>query len=121
MKAVLFYFVAAIILSGAISGFNLSMGEINNGHVCPKIIFIPACYLVFLFFTLSFIVHLFKRRFAVFFASLFIPFALALSGTISEFMGIDVCPRTSGGIPMCHISFIFCLTILLLKYIYQRI
>lgn len=121
MKAVLFYLVAAFLLAGTVSGFNMSMDEIKQGDVCPKLLSIPACYLVFIFFSLSLIAHVLKWRYALFFASLFIPFALALSGTVSELVGIEVCPRTSGGIPMCYISFVFCSIILILKYIHQRI
>jgi hypothetical protein len=123
MKNVLYWFII-IIAAFAINGtFGLVMNEWEIGNICPKIIGIPACYIVLVCFIVALISHIIRNSKAtwVYFFFVGIVTLIALTGTIGELAGMTKCPRTAGGIPMCFISLAICLSLLfskiaLLKY-----
>jgi len=43
-----------------------------------------------------------------------------MSGTLTELSGMEICPRTSVGTPMCYISLGICLSLLFLKFMETR-
>lgn len=112
-------YIAIIVISFfAINGaVNLSIKDYQQTNICPKLLGIPACYVVLVCFLFILVPHIKRvyRRNLWYFGVLAIPLLLALSGTLSELSGKVVCPRTAGGIPMCYISLGICLSLLLLK------
>lgn len=107
-----------LILGFAIYGTTgLVVHEWQDGNICPKIIGIPACYIVMFCFVGGLVSQLFsnskfKHSFFIFIG---LVFGIALTGTIGELTGLAKCPRTSGGIPMCFISLGICTSLLVLK------
>jgi hypothetical protein len=122
MKSKIIYILLII---GIISSGNLVLGEISNEGTCPKLGVIPACYLVFLCFLIPLIVHisqgftlseaLTKRLNIIYY--LFTGFALTLAtyASIGQVIGKIQCPKTDFGLPMCYISFVIFLSLVLLK------
>ena len=124
MKQVLFFAIIAILIFSIYGSFNLSMVDFHKKNICPKVLGIPACYIVFLFFALALGGHVFKGylgRDLWYYGFMAVPFLLALGGTLTELSGKVVCPRTPGGTPMCYISLGICTTLLILKYAETRI
>ena len=112
----LHYLIILVLLFVIYGSFMLSRKDYRKKDVCPKIIGIPACYLVFIFFVGTLIAHVSDYRFFVpYFLFLAVPFFLALKGTIVELTGTVICPRTPGGTPMCFISLGFCTLLISLK------
>lgn len=115
-----FYIIVTILLVAIYGTLELSITDFQNKDVCPKIMDIPACYLVLLLFVLVLLSHTIRKIFVRdtwYFIFIFIPFLMALSGTLTELSGTEVCPRTSDGIPMCFISLGICTALVLFKII----
>ena len=116
MNDILFYIILAVLAFVIYGSFMLSRKDYMKKNVCPKVLGIPACYLVFLFFVGAFLSHLFFEPFLYwYFGLIAVPFLLALSGTVTELMGTVICPRTPGGTPMCYLSLGFCSVLIILK------
>ena len=123
MKEILFFAIIAVLLFSLYGSFNLSRVDFRKKNVCPKVLGVPACYIVFLFFALAFFAHVFTGALAKdlwYYGLLAVPFLLALGGTLTELSGKVICPRTPGGTPMCFISLGICTTLLLLKFAETR-
>lgn len=115
---IIYLVILALLLFSIYGSLTLSITDFNEKDVCPKLIGIPACYLVLISFIFVALVHLLKNTFKRnlwYYLCIAFPFLLALSGTLSELSGKVVCPRTSGGIPMCYISLGICTALILLK------
>lgn len=113
-----FFWINLIILAFAIYGTSdLALNEWEVGNICPKIWSIPACYIVWLGFSIAAIVHIFPFQKATwfYFTAIGLVTLIALSGTIGELSGYLKCPRTSNGIPMCFISLGICTSLILTK------
>jgi len=120
MSRLLFYTIIVILLFSIYGSFSLSIADFNTKNVCPKLLGIPACYIVLLFFVLILLSHIFQSYMGTrlwYYVFLTVPLLLALSGTITELSGKVICPRTSGGTPMCYISLGICMLLLILKII----
>jgi len=107
-----------LIASFAIYGsFGLSMHDWKVGNICPKILGIPACYIVLVCFTMALVAHLIPQKNSkwIYFFFIGIVTLIATTGTIGELTGLAKCPRTDGGTPMCFISLAICLSLLILK------
>ena len=118
MKIILFFLIVGILLFTIYGSLNLSITDFQKKDVCPKVLGIPACYIVFLFFALAMLAHVLKGPFQSdwwYYGFMLVPFLLALSGTLAELSGKVVCPRTPRGTPMCFISLGFCTLLILLK------
>lgn len=78
-----------------------------QGHeACPMLLFIPACYLVFAGYSatgLAVAIHP-KRLVGLFFLGWVPVFLLALTGTLSELLGWEVCPHSDTDVPLCFYS-----------------
>jgi hypothetical protein len=129
-----------LLIIGLLGTGNLVLGEIYQTGTCPKLGSIPACYLVFLCFLIPLIVHylsnlshgvtlsdtvtksdkyvLPKRIYNILYY-LFTGFALALAtyASIGQLLGKIQCPKTDFGLPMCYISFVIFLSLILLKIV----
>ena len=64
MNQILYFALIAILLFAIYGSFNLSMVDYKKKNVCPKVFGIPACYLVFVFFVLALVAHVFNGVFA---------------------------------------------------------
>jgi hypothetical protein len=113
------YLIIILIAGFAVYGsFILSMDDWDVGNICPKILDIPACYIVLTCFTIAFISHLYptpNSKWAFFFF-VGIVTLIASTGTIGELTGTAKCPTTAGGTPMCFISLSICLSLLISKF-----
>jgi len=124
MKQTIFFLILGLLIFASYGSFNLSRVDYKKKNICPKIVGIPACYLVFLFFALTLVAHLIPNSLAInwwYFGFLAIPFLLALSGTVTELSGKVVCPRTAGGTPMCYISLAMCSALLIMKIVEHKL
>ena len=84
---------------------------------CPKILGIPACYIVAANFIAASICHLLNTLISnqIYFAFIVIPALIALVGSITELTGKTVCPKTESGKPMCFYSLAFCIALVVAK------
>jgi len=113
------YWITSIALLVAIYGsLQLSRHDYKKKDICPKLMGIPACYIVFLFFLAGGVSHVINSAIATqaFYILIGVPAVIALIGSIAELSGRKICPRTKGGTPMCYISLGMCLFILITKY-----
>jgi len=118
MKTLLFYLIIGVLLFVIYGSWDLSMTDYRQKDICPKILEIPACYIVLFSFVMVLISHVLQSGFKsmlLYYGFIAIPFLLALGGTITELSGTVICPRTPGGIPMCFISLGMCSLLILLK------
>ena len=116
----MFYWVTLLVLLFVTySAANLSLNDWKQKNVCPKIMRIPACYIVFICFTIALISHVLNTAISnvIYFIFIGIPGGIALIGSITELSGKTICPKTASGIPMCYISLAFCVILMLVKYI----
>lgn len=112
-----YYIIILVLLFVIYGSFSLSRVDYKKKNVCPKILGIPACYLVFISFVGALATQLLQPANAnLFYGLMALPFLLALVGTLTELSGRKICPRTSGGTPMCMISLGFCTVLLALKF-----
>ena len=99
----------------------LVLDEISNGPICPKLLWIPACYIILWAFISLLVLDLSKVCSYVFYAVVAVPISIALYGTVFQiFWGIE-CPKTDSWIPMCFISLALFSSIALLKVIIWKI
>ena len=113
------YLITGILMLSVFGTGQLSIEHYQQKISCPLVVGLPACYVIGVCFILTLISHFVTHRKVWYFLFIAIPFLLALSGSILELLGHDVCPKTNSGIPMCFISLFICTTLLILK-IYQR-
>ncbi|MDA8692428.1 hypothetical protein N9L92_00085 [Saprospiraceae bacterium] len=120
----IWFFIALIVLAVAIYGSgSLSLNDMRTpGGICPKLLGIPACYIVLVCFVLALIAHIISMPISnvIFFISMGIVTLIASYGTAGELIGFAKCPRTDYGVPMCFISLSICLSILLSKGLQLR-
>ena len=113
------FLIIIIILSIAIYGsFELSINDFRLKDICPKILGVPACYLVTVLFAIGLVAHLtrkLKKQSTFFYLAIGLVCLMAFMGTLTELSGTIVCPRTAGGTPLCYISLGLCICVLVLK------
>jgi hypothetical protein len=113
------FIIALLILAVAIYGSgSLCLNHMRvTGGICPLILGIPACYIVFVCFIMAFIAHFNSMPVSnmIYFISVGIVTLIASYGTAGELLGFAKCPRTDYGIPMCFISLSICISLLLTK------
>jgi hypothetical protein len=123
IKKLMFALILIILIIAIYGTFGLAMNEWRIGDVCPKIIGIPACYIVLCCFAIGLITHLIPMRGSrvIFFIFIGIVTLIATTGALGEITGLAECPRTSGGIPMCFISLGICISLLTAKISYLKL
>ena len=122
MKNIFYVLIISILLFAIYGSADLSMNDWEVGDVCPKILGIPACYIVLACFSAALIGHLIPRSSGnwIFFLFVGIVTLIASTGTIGELTGTAKCPRTAGGTPMCFISLAICLSLLASKFAWLK-
>ena len=123
MKAKHIFQVAIFILvSFSIYGtFGLVKNEWINGNICPRLLGIPACYIIMGCFLLAFIGNLSPKKLGfLFYIGVLPALSIATYGSLGELFGFAECPKTSSGTPMCFISFSIFFSLLILKLLHQK-
>ncbi len=106
------YFSATIILSliALVAVIPVSYDTLTTDEKCPMMGVVPACYVVMIGYFLIALSCVF-RKYLLFYIGWIPVFLLAAIGSVAEVFGVDVCPKTEGGIPMCYFSLGFALLI----------
>ena len=122
MKSIIMILIWGVLLVGIWGSYGLAKDDWVNGDVCPKILGIPACYIILSCFLLAAVSHIkvLGDKFWLYFVSTGIAWSIATYGTLGETFGWAECPKTAGGTPMCYISFAMFSTLILLKIIHSR-
>ena len=102
---------------GIIGAGFLVYDEITTTNVCPKLLGIPACYIILACFLIPFVTHIIKGRNIIYFVFTGIAFIIALVASIMQFTGLGECPKTSNGTPMCYYSLLLFATLIFLKIV----
>jgi len=106
--------VFAIGIIGA--GF-LVFDEIKTKNVCPKLLGIPACYIILACFVIPFFANIVKGKNYIYFLFTGIAFVIALVASIMQFTGLGECPKTDNGTPMCYYSLLLFTTLIFFKIV----
>ena len=122
MKNLLFWFVLLILIFANYGTYGLVIEEYAIGNICPKILNIPACYIVLGFFAGALISHLYPSKISTRFYFIFIGSVciIAVTGTLGEIFGFASCPKTHSGIPMCFISLAICILLIVFKLLHIK-
>jgi hypothetical protein len=109
------YSILAIIILGLFGAGKLVYKEILTRQGCPKIMYIPMCFVVLICFIIPFIAQLLKKWNDLYF--LFTGFAgiIALIASIMQFTENAECPKTNSGTPMCYYSLVVFSSLIFLK------
>jgi len=119
LRLVLFAF-AMYILSGIVP---ISIEQYRVGEACPLIGFIPACYIVSLsYLAMGIAILLCNKKLVWLFLAGAIPvIALALGGTSLELLGYPTCPRSANGLPLCYLSLVAGLGMMLVYFLVVKL
>lgn len=84
----------------------LSVSHLMNGSTCPKVLEIPACYILIFLVGFILISHLnyLKDYNILFFGGAGLTILIAIYASISHIKGTLECPKLFGTIPMCYLS-----------------
>lgn len=108
------YVFYSVFIFGIYGAGILVYNEFSQGNICPKLLNIPACYIILACLVIPFLAHVFKKDNIIYFTGTGIAWSIAFYASIMQISGVIECPKTSAGIPMCYISFaIFTLLIVL--------
>ncbi len=121
-KRILLIAINLIIIIGIWGSLGLVVDELKYHNICPKILLIPACYIIFICLLLAAIANNLNLKFAslLYFIGVITALSIATYGTLGEIIGFAECPKTTNGIPMCYISFAIFLSLLSLKVLSIR-
>lgn len=111
------YILYLVFLFGIYGAGTLVYKEFSYGNICPKIVNIPACYIIMACLVIPLIIHLTKGSNSIYFMFTGFAWTIASYGSIMQFLKTVECPKTAEGIPMCYISFVMFSLLILLKVI----
>ena len=120
MKRLLNICIYIVFIFGIYGAGNLVLTEFFNGGTCPKLLTIPACYIIFGCLIIPFISHIFNKGKIIYFLLTTMAFIIAIYATIGQLFNIIQCPKTEKGIPMCYVSFAIFTSLIGLKIILLR-
>lgn len=111
------YLLYILFIVGIYGSGKLAYHEFLKEGTCPKLVMIPACYIILACFIIPFLTLIANRGKLIYF--LFTGFALTLAtyATIGQLIDKVQCPKTESGIPMCYISLALFTCLFLLKII----
>jgi len=89
---------------GILGAGSLVWKEVTQGDICPKLIGIPACYIILTCFVIPLLGHLLKWNNGIYFMFTGLAFIIAFIASIMQLTGNGDCPRTENGTPMCYYS-----------------
>ena len=116
-KKTLWLVITLIFIMGIGGASSLVYNEFTNGLICPKLIGIPACYIIMLCFLIPFISHLFNLHKLYYYIGTGLAFSIALYGSVMQLLRVVECPKTNRGLPMCFISLSIFTGLIILKLI----
>jgi len=102
---------------GIVGSGELVWTDITAQGVCPKILGVPACYIVLICFIIPFASHILKMGNVIYFTCTGLAFIIALIATIMQLAGNEICPKSIGGIALCYYSLVLFSSLLILKRI----
>ncbi len=107
------------ILSGIIP---ISATHFHTGDACPTLGPIPACYIVAICYSAMGVAAIFwnKRLSWLFFAGVTPVILLASVGSFMELTGDPTCPQSESGFPLCYISWVVGVLMLVVFLIVRR-
>ena len=109
------YSIYGIFIFGILGAGNLAYYEFLQAGTCPKLGFVPACYVIFSCLVIPFIVHVFNKLTIVYYLFTGIALVIATYATIGQLLGYVQCPKTDNGFPMCYVSFAIFFSLVVLK------
>lgn len=118
--------LVGLLCVGLYGAATVSYLTITDVSPCPDVLGLPACYIVFLGYSvmlISVIIGFSKREGNDFLSNrvfLFgwLPvFLLALVGSLLEMYNGETCPKSEAGLPLCYVSLLFSV----LVFVCQRI
>jgi len=114
--------MVALTVIGLLGVIPLVRSELALGDVCPKIIGIPACFIILicLIFITFGLFRIAKFGHKLFWIGTLIAVSIAAFGTVSNAIGYVECPKTSGGFPMCYLSFMIFAGIGILRLVERK-
>ena len=114
---ILSFLIWGIVLIGLNGVWGLVRNEYVTGNGCPKLIGIPACYIIFTCLILILVseINVLKDRSKLFWVGAGVAWLIAAVGATGQYFGWLECPKTVGGTPMCYLSFAMFTSLLLLK------
>lgn len=105
---------------GIFGASELVYSEFTQSNICPKLLGIPACYIILACFVIPFIVHVFNRSNSIYFGLTGFAFVVALVASIMEITGLGECPKTANGTPMCYYSLLLFTGLIFIKVMLIR-
>ena len=121
MKSKILHYLITLVFSVGIYGASgLVQKEYQLKQVCPQLLSIPACYIIMACLLIPLIAHIFNLSHKIYFAGTGLALSIATYGAVTQFVGFSECPKTSGGTPMCYISFLLFFSLVILKWMSIR-
>jgi hypothetical protein len=111
------YILYIIFLFGIYGAGTLAYKEFTFGSICPKIVNIPACYIIMICLVIPLIIHVIKGGNSIYFIFTGLAWSIATYGSIMQVSRTIECPKTEEGKPMCYISFAMFSLLIILKSI----
>lgn len=116
--------VALLALLGLAGVLPVSVSEFDGSADCPRILSVPACYVVLAAYSLLLASVAFPRLWNSWSVATAVTIivVLAAAGSALEITGHGTCPQTTGGIPKCYLSLALglCIAAPLLIHLAQR-
>jgi hypothetical protein len=117
LKLIVLIGIAAGLYGAAIVSFE----TISQEKICPKVLGIHACYIVFIGYLWMLITVLWPAKKITFFLIGWMPvFLLALSASVLELMYSNICPQSKAGIPLCFLSLGLSVSVLTAFIFYRK-
>ena len=121
LKSIVFLYLTMFLSIFALWGVvPISYAVYLNDSTCPMLGALPACYLVTISYLFILISSVIKKP-LIFLVGWLPIFLLAITGSAFELFGKDVCPKTTGNIPMCYLSLVFSIIIAILFFGWWKI
>jgi multisubunit Na+/H+ antiporter MnhC subunit len=120
LKRILSITITLLLVIGIYGAGSLVWNEIQTGTGCPKIWIIPVCVIVFVCFSIPLIMHLIKKYIALYFVFTGLALAIAIIASIMQYTGNGECPKLENGTPMCYLSLLLFVSLILLKKLQIR-
>jgi hypothetical protein len=116
--------LALHITFGLWGAFNVSYDTLTGKAYCPKLFNIPVCYLVSIGYLLMLLPQLFSslnKNNKVFYSGWGLVFVIAIVGVSFELTIGHVCPTSKKDIPLCYLSFAYCVLIMCVHWLRLRL
>ncbi len=121
--AVLHLLLWTLLLLGLFGAMSVSYEHLSGQEACPKLSIVPVCLVVclgYLLMVTSQIRFNTAIRIGLFYAGWYPVFIIATVGAAMELYYSDICPKGTGGLPLCYVSFALCMLVLMLSLAARR-